>query len=244
MQLIRSLIFIFLMYFYMLILGIIFLIPTLLNKEVAHKAVKVYTSWVRKTAAVVVGLKSEVRGEIPTDEVLICSKHQSFFDIILIVDTVPRPKFIMKKQLVRAPILGYYALAIGCVPVDRGKRGAAVKQMIADVAAGRARAGQLIIFPQGTRVAAGAKLPYKVGAAVLYTESGQAAVPAATNVGVFWKKHGLTRYPGNAVVEFLPRIEPGLEIHEFTAKIEEVVESNSNRLMREAGFDPDSYVED
>ena len=238
-QWIRSLIFIFLMYAAMAIMGPIYFIPTLFNKDVAYTAVDHYTRLVRWLARWVVGLRSEIRGTVPTDEVLICSKHQSFFDIILIVSAVPRPKFIMKKQLKWAPILGYYAKAIGCVPVDRGKRGMAVKQMLSDVASGRSRPGQLIIFPQGTRVAAGARMPYKVGAAALYTGSGQTAVPAATNVGVFWPRHGIMRKPGLAVVEFLDPIAPGLDVATFTSRLEQVVEENSNRLMREAGFDPD-----
>jgi 1-acyl-sn-glycerol-3-phosphate acyltransferase len=183
-----------------------------------------------------VGLRSEIRGPIPQGEVLVAAKHQSFFDIIMIVSAVPRPRFIMKKELLRAPILGWYALRIGCVPVDRGKRGQAIKQMVAEVAAGRTDPGQLIIYPQGTRVAPGAYLPYKVGTGILYREFGHDCVPAATNVGVFWPKRGILRRPGAAVVEFLPTIPAGRPIDAFMTELEQTVEAASNRLMEEAGF--------
>ena len=62
-------------------------------------------------------------------------------------------------------------------------------------------------------------------------------MPAATNVGVFWPRHGLYRKPGLAVVEFLPRIKPGLTNAEFMAELERSIETASNRLMAEAGFD-------
>jgi 1-acyl-sn-glycerol-3-phosphate acyltransferase len=107
---------------------------------------------------------------------------------------------------------------------------------VADVKAGRAAPGQLVIYPQGTRVAAGAWLPYKVGTGVLYAETGQPCVPAATNVGVFWPRRGILRGKGLAVVEFLPRIPPGMAQPEFMARIEDEVETASNRLMAEAGF--------
>jgi 1-acyl-sn-glycerol-3-phosphate acyltransferase len=243
-QFIRSLIFTGLIYGAMGVMGVFYFFLTLINRDYAYTAVHHYTAVVRFLARWIVGLKSEIRGPVPTDEVLICSKHQSFFDIILIVSAVPRPKFIMKKQLVYAPVLGYFAKAIGCIPVDRGKRGMAVKKMMADVATGASRPGQLIIFPQGTRVAAGASKPYKIGSGVIYTETGQRCIPAATNVGVFWRKHGLTRYPGTAVLEFLPAIEPGLPVETFMTVLEETVETNSNRLMREAGFDPKTDVAD
>jgi len=44
------------------------------------------------------------------------------------------------------------------------------------------------------------------------------------------------RYPGLAVVEFLPPIEQGLSNSEFIKQLEAVVEENSDRLMAEAGF--------
>lgn len=235
-QWLLSLIFVIQMYLAMAILAIFFTPLAMIKRDWAFTAVHVYCHWVRFSARVIVGLKSEIRGDVPTDEVLIGAKHQSFFDIILIVSAVPRPKFIMKKQLAWTPIVGYFAKRIGCVAVDRGKRGQAIKKMIADVKSGAALPGQLIIFPQGTRVAAGATLPYKIGTGVLYDQTGQALVPAATNVGVFWPRHGVYRGRGTAVVEFLPRIPAGGEMKAVMAELEEVVESASDRLMAEAGF--------
>lgn len=243
-QLLRSIVFIILMYLAMAIIAGGMIPLTLVDKKWAFRTVHFYTRFIRWLAHVVVGLRSEIRGPVPEGEVIIASKHQSFFDIIMIVSAVPRPKFIMKKELTRTPFVGYYAKAIGCIPVDRGKRGAAVKQMVQDVQAGRAEPGQLIIFPQGTRVAAGAHKPYKVGTGVLYKETGQTVVPAATNVGVFWKRHGLMRWPGLAVIEFLPPIEPGLPVDQFMKRLETDVETASNRLMAEAGFEGKTDAQD
>lgn len=236
-QWVMSLLFIIQMYVMMVLMAVGFLPLTLVSRKWVYRTIHMYCAWVRWTASWMVGLKSEIRGEVPQDEVIIAAKHQSFFDIILIASVIPRPKYIMKKQLRWAPIIGYYAMRINCVAVDRGKRGAAIKRMVAEVNSGRALPGQLVIFPQGTRVAAGAKKDYKIGTGVLYKETGQAVVPAATNVGVFWKRHGIMRYPGTAVVEFLPRIEPGLKIKDFMSEMEEVVETHSNALMEEAGLD-------
>jgi 1-acyl-sn-glycerol-3-phosphate acyltransferase len=201
-------------------------------------ACKTFCRWVIFTLRLLCGLRSEVRGTPPTGEAVIAAKHQSFLDIILIFNAVPAGKFIMKRELMYAPFLGQYALRIGCVPVDRGKRGAAITKMKADVAKGAAEPGQLIIYPQGTRVAPGASRPYKVGTGLLYEQLGQPCVPVATNVGVFWPKRGILRHPGLAVVEFLPEIAPGLPVAEFMARLESDVETHSNRLMAEAGFKP------
>jgi 1-acyl-sn-glycerol-3-phosphate acyltransferase len=231
-----SLVFIVQMYLAMAVLALAFAPWALFSRTGARMACKTFCRWVIFSLSVLCGLKSEVRGQPPGGESLIAAKHQSFLDIILIFNAVPAGKFIMKRELMFAPFLGQYALRIGCVPVDRGKRGAAIARMKADVAKGTAEPGQLIIYPQGTRVAPGASKPYKVGTGLLYEQLGQPCVPVATNVGVFWPKRGILRKPGLAVVEFLDPIAPGLPVSEFMAKLESEVETHSNRLMAEAGF--------
>ena len=235
-QWVRSLIFIGAMYLAMLVIALIYLPWAIVSRRGAIAACHMYCAWVRWSAAWMIGLRTEVRGTPPTDEVLIAAKHQSFLDIIMIYGAVPRGKFIMKRILIYAPILGQYALRIGSIPVDRGKRGQAIKKMVADVAAGRALPGQLIIYPQGTRIAPGVKAPYKIGSGVLYKELGQDCVPVACNVGVFWPRHGIYRKPGLAVVEFLPRIPAGLPVDQFMAQLQAAVETRSDALMAEAGF--------
>ncbi|EAU45801.1 lysophospholipid acyltransferase family protein [Salipiger bermudensis] len=234
LQWLRSLVFLVAIYGGMAVIGILFFPWAMLSRKGARAACLTWCRWVRWSAGWMVGLKTEVRGTPPQGEVIIASKHQSFLDIILIFGAVPAGKFIMKRELLWAPVLGQYAMRIGCVPVNRGKRGAAISQMLKDVDRGAIEPGQLIIYPQGTRVAPGVKAPYKVGAALLYQQSGQPCVPAATNVGLFWPRKGIYRKPGTAVVEFLPVIEPGLSKHAFLARLEQEVETASEALHQEA----------
>ncbi len=236
-QWLRSLLFVGQMYLMMAVLAVFFTPWAIVDRRGAFAGIRTYCRWVRWTARWMIGLKSEIRGEVPSDEVLIASKHQSFFDIIMIVSVVPRPKFIMKKSLRWAPILGYYAVRIGCVAVDRGKRGQAIQKMVDDVANGQQHPGQLIIYPQGTRVAPGVQRPYKIGAAILYQQSGQDCVPAATNVGVFWPRTGIYRKPGLAVLEFLQPIPADKPTEQFISELESTVEIASNQLMKEAGYE-------
>ena len=110
---------------------------------------------------------------MPQGEVLVAAKHQSFLDILMLFEAMPRAKFIMKKELKWAPILGLYALRIGSTPVNRGDRSKAMKAMV-EHAGTSEEARQLVIYPQGTRVAPGARPPFKVGAGVLYGRFGTA----------------------------------------------------------------------
>lgn len=236
----RSLLFAGQAYAMMAVMAVFFTPWALFDRRGAFAAVHTWCRYVRWTASWMIGLRSEVRGEIPSGEVMIAAKHQSFFDIIILVSELPRPKFIMKKELIWTPILGWYAKRIGCVPVDRGRRGAAIKTMLARVASGQQEPGQLIIYPQGTRVAPGAARDYKVGTGVLYQQMGVPCVPVACNVGVFWPRRRIYRAPGLAVIEFLTPIAPGVPVRAFMAQLESAIEARSDALMREAGFEAGS----
>ena len=235
-QWLRSLIFIGLIYGAMLPYGLFYLPWMILSPRGAVAAAHGWCRFVLWLAPWLIGLRVEVRGQAPVGAVMIAAKHQSFLDIIMLYAALPRARFIMKKELVYAPILGLYALRMGCIPVDRGKRGQAIKKMLADVATGLDEPGQLVIYPQGTRVAPGAQVKYKIGTGALYGELGQACVPVACNVGLFWPRHGIYRRPGLAVIEFLEPIAPGLPLPQFMARLEGAVETRSDALMAEAGF--------
>ena len=236
LQYIRSALFIVTMYLIMPIYAVIYLPWMIVSPQGALAACHAYAKTVRWLAAWMVGLKSEVRGTPPTGQVLVAAKHQSFFDIIIIFSALPHGKFIMKKQLLYAPILGQFAYRLGCVPVDRGKRGQAIAKMLEDVKRGESLPGQLVIYSQGTRLAPGVKRPYKIGTAVLYEQMGTECYPVSTNAGVFWPRHGLLRKPGTAVVDFLPPIPPGMEKEAFLERLEAEVEASSEALLDEAGF--------
>jgi 1-acyl-sn-glycerol-3-phosphate acyltransferase len=94
--------------------------------------------------------------------------------------------------------------------------------------------GQIVIYPQGTRVPPGEVRPYRRGAAMAYESFGVPMVLAATNVGWFWPKRSLLRRPGTAVVEFLETLPPGLPRAEAMQRMEISIEAASDRLGEEA----------
>jgi len=237
-QWIRSLLFSIQMYIALPTMALAYVPFALFSRKAVYAFIKNYSRYVRWSLAWMTGLKTEVRGEVPTDVCLIAAKHQSFLDVILIISVAWQPRVILKRELHFLPIFHFFGVRMGNVPVNRGKRGKAISKMKEDVESGKHLPGQLMIYPQGTRIAPGVKAPYKVGTGVLYEQTGQDCVPAATNVGVFWPKRGVYRKPGLAVLEFLPRIKAGKPRDEFMAELEEVIETASDRLVAEAGFVP------
>ena len=235
-QWVRSFLFSVQMYVVMPVVAVVYLPWSLFSPYGALAACHAYARYVCWCAGWMIGLRTEIRGEVPRGQVMVAAKHQSFLDILLMWAGIPRGFFVVKAILRFAPIIGQYAMRIGCIPVNRGRRAEAIKEMLAAVRSGDRAGGQLLIYPQGTRVAPGAVKPYKVGTFALYEQLGQPCYPVATNVGVFWPKRGVLRKPGLGVVEFLEPIQPGLNRETFMALLEERIETASNRLMEEAGF--------
>ncbi len=233
-RLARSLAFQLWMYGLMAALGILFLPLAIWSRAGAYWAISIYLKLVFWGLRVLCGLTAETRGLVPEGDVLIASKHQSFLDVLIFCRDLPAVKFVMKRSLVWAPILGFYALRIGAAPVTRGRGKISVADMMREVERRKSLGGQLVIYPQGTRTAPGAKAPYKHGAYILYRTYGLPCVPAAVNTGWFWPRTGITRRPGRAVIEFLEPLPPDLGPEQFLALLEERIEAATERLAAEA----------
>ena len=104
----------------------------------------------------------------------------------------------------------------------------------APVPTGPDGAGQIVIYPQGTRVAPGVKSRFKKGAIRAYHRFGLPMVLAATNTGVFWPRRGWAIRPGKAVVEFGETLPPGLPAAEALHRMEGGIERESEELEDEA----------
>lgn len=202
---------------------------------------KVATAWIGYmiwAARLHLGLTCEVRGTPPTEDSIVAAKHQSFWDILVIAHAVPRRAFIMKREVMRVPVMGWYAWKVGCIPIDRTKGRdamAVISTRINERISGDGL-GQLIIYPEGTRTLPGERRSYKQGVATIRAATGLPVVPVAVNTGMFWPRKGWGIRPGRAVVEFLPAIGPDLPQEALMTRLEAEIETRSDLLMAEAGL--------
>jgi putative phosphoserine phosphatase/1-acylglycerol-3-phosphate O-acyltransferase len=112
--------------------------------------------------------------------VLLASNHRSYFDVAalaLVARDIGRPvRFLGKKEIFDAPVVGMIARAIGGIPVDRGS-GSAASLRAAESAL---KAGEVVIvLPQGT-------IPrgYDFFDPVLHGKTGTARLAASTGATV------------------------------------------------------------
>ncbi|MCC2110914.1 MAG: 1-acyl-sn-glycerol-3-phosphate acyltransferase [Hyphomicrobiales bacterium] len=200
-------------------------------------------AWVHSTLwlyRVITGTRYEIRGRehLPTGGYIVAAKHQSFWETFALVPLFDDPAFIAKRELMWIPFFGWYLKKMQMIPVDRGKRSAALKAMSARVGMAIAKGRQILIFPEGTRRPAGAEPAYKYGVVHIYAETKATVVPIALNSGLYWPRRRFLRYPGTIIVDIQPPIEAGLPNDKFFAALQSRMETASDRLIVEAMESP------
>lgn len=204
----------------------------------ANRVATRWIGYVLWAARIHMGVTCELRGTPPTGDCIVAAKHQCFLDILALAHALPERNFIMKREVMRVPVMGWYAYKVGCIPIDRARgRDAmrAIGETINKRLAGEGL-GQLIIYPEGTRTRPGERRSYKHGVGTIRSATGLPVVPVAVNAGLFWPRKGWGVRPGRAVIEFLPVMGAELPAETFMAELSTRIEDNSDRLMAEAGF--------
>jgi 1-acyl-sn-glycerol-3-phosphate acyltransferase len=167
----------------------------------------------------------------PKGAAVVAAKHQSNLETVLPFIMLPNPAFVLKAELLAAPVLGWYATAMGMIPIDREAHASALKKLLRASRPARDAGRQIVIFPEGTRQELGVAGEYKPGVAAIYRDLGVPCVPVALDTGRIWSAKGVKTRAGVATIEFLPPIPPGLSREDFMRELETRIEKRSNELL-------------
>ena len=230
MRFIRGLIFSLLFYGMTAVMAIIGLPLLLLPQRVIF-----FWQWLWARAMMVLlggicGISSHIEGDTSDQQVIYAVKHQSAWETIVLLAMLGQPVTVMKKSLLFIPLFGLYLARFGVMGIDRNKGKAALKQMIRVSQSAASTGRNLLIFPQGTRLAVDAYQPYHSGLYAIYSATGLPVVPVALNSGYFWSRDSISKTPGHITVRLLPAIPAGLTRQELMAKVEDVIETESRKL--------------
>lgn len=209
-------------------------VPLIVTRRSAMWVVKAWSHATFWGARWIMGIRVEVRGRefAPKGAALVAAKHQSMMDIIFPFIDFPAACFVLKQELMWAPILGWYAWRIRMIPVDRAAGAAALKKMVRQTRDRLDSSTQIVIYPEGTRTQPGADADYKPGIAAIYRDLGDVPVHLiATNSGLCWPARGIDFRPGTVVFEFLEPIPAGLKRGAFMQELQNRIETASRALL-------------
>ena len=240
MPILRSLVFNIVFYTWTTILCLVLVWTLVLPRRTMMSVVMVYLRSLALFERIILGLDYRVIGRenVPQGSFILAAKHQSMWETMKLHLLVDDPAVILKRELMRIPIWGWFAAKARMIPVDRGARGRAVADIVAGAYEAIADGRPVVIFPQGTRVPPGSYRSYRIGVFALYESLNLPVVPMALNSGMFWGRRRFIKLPGTITVEFLPPIEPGLDRETFLGRLEDVLEDASERLSLAVGGPP------
>jgi len=145
------------------------------------------------------GLRHRVDGleHLEGDNCVVLLKHSSAWETISqFVIFPPRQTWVMKRELLWVPILGWVLGLFKPIGIDRKGGRRAVEQVLKQ---GRQRLNEgywVMIFPEGTRVAIGEKRRYGISGALLASTTGRPVIPVAHDAGRYWPRRGLLKRAG------------------------------------------------
>ena len=181
-------------------------------------------------------IEIEARGlhNIPEGKVIVACNHQSFLEIILLAKHLKFPLMMFKVSLGRIPAFGWSLYKLRFIPIVRGGRAKTIKFIVSASKSRILDNGQVMIFPEGTRVAPGQVLKLKQGVIAIYEALHLDCLPVAQNAGLFWPRNSFMRYPGKVVIEFMPLIDKDLDRDDFTEQLHSTMMTKKIALEQES----------
>jgi 1-acyl-sn-glycerol-3-phosphate acyltransferase len=187
-------------------------------------------------ARIACGIRYRIHGweNVPDFPVVAMAKHQSAWETIFMDARFPPQCWIVKKELLWLPFVGWGLMAIRCIAIDRSS-GHSARDQIVEQGAKRIKQGMWIsIFPEGTRIAPGQKGRYGIGGAILAARTGTPILPIAHNAGEVWPRYAFRKHPGVVDVVIGPLIRTeGRDAVSINNEVEAWIEGRMREISPE-----------
>ena len=216
---IRNFLFSFSFFSGIIFISIIFLPSLLLPQKITLFGGKLMGYWSQYCLKIILSTKIIIKGKdnmINDEKFFIASSHQSMFETFFLQTIFNSPVFILKNELMKIPVFGWYLKKIGSISIKRDKitkDNLNFFEHISETIQNSKR--PIIIFPQATRVLPEDRPPFKKGASRIYEKLNILCQPVAINSGYVWPKKGIKKTNKVITISILKPIKPGLQKEEF-----------------------------
>ena len=243
MQVVRSLVYTLLLFLTTLVFGVIVLVAAMLPLSVEQRYVipRTWGRFLLWLAKVICGLDYVIDGKenLPKEPFISLWKHSSTWDTMAQMFVVPTAAWLLKREVIWIPIVGWAVSTYKPIAINRRAGHSAVNQVVKQGRERLAAGMGVIVYPEGTRVAAGQTRKYGISGALLATQTGAPIVPIAHNSGYFWPRRSLMKRAGTIRVVIGPPIDPrGLEPREINERAQQWIEGEIARIVAEPGGKP------
>jgi 1-acyl-sn-glycerol-3-phosphate acyltransferase len=171
----------------------------------------------------ILGIRTRVEGMPPKGALLVAAKHQSMYETLELALLLDEPAVVLKRELADIPFWGWAVRRYGVIPVDRSAGAPALRRMVRAGDEAVAEGRPILIFPEGTRVAPGARPPLQPGFAGLYRALKLPVVPVAVDSGRLAPRGSFVKWPGIVTFRFGETIPAGLKRDEIEARVHKAI---------------------
>jgi len=221
---IRKFLFLFFFFLGIICISLLFLPALLMPSKIVLFGGKLMGYWAEICLKIFLSTKIIIKGKeniIKDEKFFIASSHQSMFETFYLQTIFNSPIFILKNELLKIPIFGWYLKKIGSISVNRNKITKDNLGFIEKIKNSVNKSSRpILIFPQATRVLPDERVPFKKGVGRIYKELGIKCQPVAINSGRVWPKQKTIISNKSITISILDYIDPGLDPNNFVNKIE------------------------
>jgi len=176
----------------------------------------------------------EGRENLPEGNHVVLWKHSSSWETIAMVVIFPRQVWVLKRELLWIPVVGWGIRLLHAIAIDRKSGRSAVSQVIDQGQQRLAEGDWIMIFPEGTRMPAGQTRRYGVSGALLAQKAGRLVIPVAHDAGYYWPRRGLRKRRGTVrVVIGRPLSVEGRDVREVNEEAQAWIEATIRRIRSE-----------
>ncbi len=224
---VRNFFFLFVFYFGIILICIIYLPSLVMPYKVALTGGKLMGHWVKFCLYFFLSTKIEIKGReniLSNDKFFIACSHQSMFETFFLQTIFNSPVFILKKELLKIPIFGWYLKKIKSISIDRNKIKKENLNFYERIKTSYQNSDRpIIIFPQATRLKPDDRSDFKKGIAKIYEMLKIKCQPVAINSGTVWPKIGRLTANKTITVSILNPIDPDLEPTDFLQLVQKEI---------------------
>ena len=231
---VRNIFFLFVFYFGLIFFLILFIPTLLLTRNLVILGGRIVGYWTGFCLKLIMSTKIEIKGSdnlITNKKYFVVSSHQSIFETFFLQTIFDNSVFILKKELTKIPLFGWYLKKMGCISIDRNRISKdnlnfseQVKKILQD------DRRTLIIFPQGTRKSFDDRSRFKKGFSRIYNDLKISCLPVAINSGKVWPRNGRLKPNQTITISILNLFSNGLEKNELASKVEKSIYDELNNI--------------